>query len=508
MKRLLLAIALLTGLAQAQTTSITGTIRDLTNSVVTSGQISFTLQPGIDTTMSGTARFTPFEVDCTITGAGLVKALDGVSTCTLTNNTSLQPAGTAYKACIQPGFISPGSCVVFYALGSSIDISTLVPTPAQMPAYHVVDDFSNQSIAGTKTFTGTVILGGSLGATTFSGNLTVTGDYINCATCTMKWGSSGTSSPDLGLSRSAANTLACGTGAQGNAGCTFLASKIAAGGAAATGSVAGDTTAARSATSGAYFLGTDGAGQLFRNGDSVSLSGTTKTWSFPATTGNVVIDSATQTLTQKTVGAGGLAGLTPTFQTFTASGTQTIATGITAEKCTIVGGGGAGGGATAANNGGGGGAGGVAIKWFTGLTPGNTLTITVGSGGTGVSTATGNAGTASSISSGTQVVTTVTANGGNGGFTVGAISPGGAGATVSTNGDINGAGNAGNTSYGGNVGGGGGPTFLGGSGNPASGGAGNTAVANTGSGGGGAGAGGNAAGGNGAAGIVICEWVK
>lgn len=120
-------------------------------------------------------------------------------------------------------------------------------------------------------------------------------------------------------------------------------------------------------------------------------------------------------------------------QTFPTSGTFTIPAGVTKLKVTIVGGGGAGGGggATAAM-GAGGGAGGCGIAYLTGLTPGNTITVTAGVGGTGVSGATGNSGTASSISSGTQTISTVTANGGAGGIgnTIG-LNGGGAGGTVS-----------------------------------------------------------------------------
>lgn len=199
-------------------------------------------------------------------------------------------------------------------------------------------------------------------------------------------------------------------------------------------------------------------------------------------------------------------GTTQNFQKFSASGTFTIPANVTSVKVTLIGGGGAGGGSTVTNNGGGGGTGGIAIKYLSALTPGNTITVSVGAGGTGVSAATGNAGSASTISSGTQTITTVTAFGGNGGFMVAASSAGGAGAVVSTNGDINGAGSAGGNSLATNVGGGGGSTLFGGDGNPSGGAVGNPAVANTGSGGSGAGAAGNAAGGAGGSGIVIFEW--
>jgi hypothetical protein len=61
-------------------------------------------------------------------------------------------------------------------------------------------------------------------------------------------------------------------------------------------------------------------------------------------------------------------------------------TGKTVVKVTVQGGGGTGGRggiSTGIVNGGGGG--GMAVKYLTGLTPGNTLTVTVGAGGTAIS---------------------------------------------------------------------------------------------------------------------------
>lgn len=118
-------------------------------------------------------------------------------------------------------------------------------------------------------------------------------------------------------------------------------------------------------------------------------------------------------------------------QVFTGNGTFTIPSGVTALKLTVVGGGGNGGNATSSpcNSamGGTGGAGGTAIKFLTGLTPGNTLTVTVGGGGGG----------SSSVSSGTQSITTVTGGGGgNGSNASNNNAASGAGGTGS-NGDIN-----------------------------------------------------------------------
>lgn len=232
------------------------------------------------------------------------------------------------------------------------------------------------------------------------------------------------------------------------------------------------------------------------------------TATLPAATGTVVLDSATQTLTNKTI-SGGLAGLTPGKQIFTTGGTFTIPAANL--KVTVVGAGGAGGGATTTANasGTGGFGGGTAIKWLTGLTPGNTLTVAVGTGGTGVANAAGNSGSSSSVSSGTQTISTITGNGGGGGAATGNIVgfSGGSG----SGGDINI--NGGSPSMAlitfSNAGSVGGAATLGTGGHPGFTGAG-SAAANPGSGGGGAGGGaaGTVAGGAGANGIVIFEWVN
>jgi hypothetical protein len=93
-------------------------------------------------------------------------------------------------------------------------------------------------------------------------------------------------------------------------------------------------------------------------------------------------------------------------QSFTTSGTFTIPTGITTLKVTVQGGGGNG--ASSAARGGSSGA--TAIVYLTGLTPGNTIGVTVGA-------VAGN----SSIQSGTQTITTVTGAGNGGTATNGTI---------------------------------------------------------------------------------------
>lgn len=192
-------------------------------------------------------------------------------------------------------------------------------------------------------------------------------------------------------------------------------------------------------------------------------------------------------------------------QVFTANGTFTI--NSTAVKVTVVAGGGAGGGSSGANNlGGGGGSGGAAIKTLTGLTVGNTLSVTIGAGGTGVSNGNGNAGGTSSVASGTQTITTITTNGGSGGtangFTL--TSAGGAGGTVGSGGDLNLGGNSqpAPTTGAGSI-------FGGGPLAPTTAAAGNAGTA-PGAGGSGSNSGGGGAsqtGGAGLAGVVIFEWV-
>jgi hypothetical protein len=134
----------------------------------------------------------------------------------------------------------------------------------------------------------------------------------------------------------------------------------------------------------------------------------------------------------------------PNYQAFTSPGTFTVPTGITRIKVTVIGAGG--GGATYAPTvaGGGGGSGGLTINYITGLTPGGTAAVTVGTGGT----VPGGPGGTSSF--GPIVATTLTATGGTG-----------------ASGASGGAGGAG-TGYGvlvsGNGGGGGGKYVPGGAG--------------------------------------------
>lgn len=116
-------------------------------------------------------------------------------------------------------------------------------------------------------------------------------------------------------------------------------------------------------------------------------------------------------------------------QVFTGNGTFTIPTGITAVKVTVVGGGGGGGGGANlgcgfTSEGVGGASAAVSIKFLSGLTPGNTLSVTVGGGGTAGSAGGGTGGTGgtSTVASGTQAITSISATGGGGGSNTNNIS--------------------------------------------------------------------------------------
>lgn len=174
-------LLLASGLAFGQTTStITGTIRDLTQALVTSGKVTFALAPSRDTTISGYSRFSPNTVTCTITSLGLIKALDGISACTVTMNTALQPVGSYYIVSVWPYNVQT-SQFTFYAVLSTYDWSTVVPTPTTSPAQNFVDIFSSQSIGGNKTWLGSQVFSGTFtlaGALAANGGLTSVGEQI------------------------------------------------------------------------------------------------------------------------------------------------------------------------------------------------------------------------------------------------------------------------------------------------------------------------------------------
>lgn len=162
----------------------------------------------------------------------------------------------------------------------------------------------------------------------------------------------------------------------------------------------------------------------------------------PGSNGNTLISNGTSWVSSAAPYAGSKG------QIFTSSGTFTIPPSVTAIKVTVVGGGGGGAGCTVAaacsvSLGGGGGGGSMAIQFFSGLTPGNTLSVTIGAAGTaGGVNAAGGAGGTSSVASGTQTITTVSCPGGGGGTPAIANSTGspsnlGSGGSTPTGGTIN-----------------------------------------------------------------------
>jgi len=100
----------------------------------------------------------------------------------------------------------------------------------------------------------------------------------------------------------------------------------------------------------------------------------------------------------------------PTVQTFTASGTFNVPSGVSAVQVLVVGGGGGGG----ASIGGGGGAGGLVYHATYGVTPGGSVSVTVGNGGAGDETPTG-PGDQRGLSGQNSVFGTITAQGGGAG---------------------------------------------------------------------------------------------
>ena len=215
------------------------------------------------------------------------------------------------------------------------------------------------------------------------------------------------------------------------------------------------------------------------------------------TTGQVLTSNGAGALPTFQTAAGGSPIATVDVKTSGSSATWTIPTGVTKVRITVIGGGGntpsSPGGTTARSGGGGGG--GTAIKVLTGLTPGNTLLYTIGTGGAASGSAV--SGGTSQVVSGTQTITTISATGGGGGVPNGAGGTGG----IGSNGDLNIGGTGGGYAWSAACGegsGAGGNSYLGGGG-------GNWGQAGRAY-GGGAGGGSIYGGYAGAAGVVIFEY--
>ncbi|WP_203258493.1 choice-of-anchor D domain-containing protein [Hyunsoonleella ulvae] len=224
-------------------------------------------------------------------------------------------------------------------------------------------------------------------------------------------------------------------------------------------------------------------------------------------------------------------------QTYTSSGTFVVPSGVTSVNVSAWGAGG--GGADEGSNDGGGGGGGGGFRGGTlAVTPGDNITVTIGSGGIGA-TSNGNDGGNGGNTIVSHTIGTITANGGSGGFTsTSSGGAGGAGGGGSFTGTVTsqvafsgGSGGNGDLDEGGAGGGAAGDSGNGSDGQDAtgtftpSGGAGGTNNGNGGTGnggnggndndgqngedyggGGGASGDGNGVGGNGAPGLVILTW--
>jgi hypothetical protein len=240
---ILISILWLSASAWAQTTTITGTIDDLTVNPVTSGKVVFTLKPSVDTTISGNARFTPGQpVTCYIQSNGTLLNAAQTGACVVVSNTSLTPAGTSYRVDICP-YNACSSSFNFYAINSSYNISSIVPTPTTGPAQNFTDVFSNQVVAGNKTFTGTTVFGNTTLAITttcaLNGNLVLNpgcfagsdiGAQINAAyaacpsvgcTVDVPAGSYSYSTPIVAATSNKPLVLRCGYGATSITGTTL-----------------------------------------------------------------------------------------------------------------------------------------------------------------------------------------------------------------------------------------------------------------------------------------------
>lgn len=220
-------------------------------------------------------------------------------------------------------------------------------------------------------------------------------------------------------------------------------------------------------------------------------------------TGNYVFSSSNIALSSF---RGCKLGTTTTFDSsyesiFTSSGTFTVPSGVTQVSAVCIGGGGGASGSpgTSLYSGAGGGGGGLAYGTFT-VTPGESLTISTGSGGAGSSgTNPGGDGSDSIISRVSPSANLLIAYGGGGGVNGGPS--GGSSGTGGTAGNVSGSerDGGGNGGIGGNSmnnnGGGGGGGAGGYSGNGGNGGIGNGGVGGGGNGGSGGGGGGQSAGG-------------
>lgn len=81
-----------------------------------------------------TATWTQTAANSTATGGWIseLRANPGPGSCTLEQNTAISPAGSYYQVCLWP-YGTKTACFNYYALSNSVDLSTVVPAPNQLP---------------------------------------------------------------------------------------------------------------------------------------------------------------------------------------------------------------------------------------------------------------------------------------------------------------------------------------------------------------------------------------
>ena len=351
-----------------------------------SGYVTYACTGGTDTITipngtSGTARNMYLEL--TGAGGGTLVVPANKKLYFIYNNTSASAAAVTVKVSGQTGVSVPaGKKMILVSNGTDIVDAT---------------NYVTSLAAGALTVSGAVTLTTPLSAANGGTGLSSSGTAGNILTST-------------------------GTGWQSSAASTFVSSVTATSPLSSSG---GNTPDISIGSTIPVNLG--GSGVASHTAYALLAGGTTSTGAVQSLAG---VGTSGQVLTSN--GAGAL----PSFQAVnvgggteyktSGSGTWTIPAGVTTVTVTVLGGGASGGRGAYANTGGGG-AGGLAIKTLTGLTPGNTLSYTVGSGAL-------NSNTASTVSSGTQTISTIT--GGAGSQPGDASTTGGNGGSAS-GGDLN-----------------------------------------------------------------------
>jgi len=349
-----------------------------------SGYVTYACTGGTDTITipngtSGTARNMYLEL--TGAGGGTLVVPANKKLYFIYNNTSASAAAVTVKVSGQTGVSVPaGKKMILVSNGTDIVDAT---------------NYVTSLAAGALTVSGAVTLTTPLSAANGGTGLSSPGTTGNILTST-------------------------GTGWQSSAASTFVSSVTATSPLSSSG---GNTPDISIGSTIPVNLG--GSGVASHTAYALLAGGTTSTGAVQSLSG---VGTSGQVLTSN--GAGAL----PSFQAVgvgggteyktSGSGTWTIPAGVTTVTVTVLGPGANGGRGQYASTGGGG-AGGLAIKTLTGLTPGNTLSYVVG-------TTTG--GVNSTVSSGSQTISTVT--GGYGAQPGDSSSTGGTGGTAS-GGDLN-----------------------------------------------------------------------